>query len=165
MSRQQGFTYVELSTVMAIIAILASILYPVFTRAREKGRMTDCQFHLRQMGMAFQVYARDWNGLLPPVKDDLSPLLPYLREPGALLCPTARAEKVKPPHYWYRPGHAFDDLPDLPIVGDMRPWHSGGGNVLFVDGHVKWYLERLFKALKRGMKASEVEAKFRRPPW
>ena len=164
MSRR-GFTYIELTTVMAIIALLAAILYPVFSRATEKGRTADCQSHLRQIGMALQVYAHDWNGHFPPGRDDLSPLIPYLREPGLLLCPTADKMGAKPPHYWYRPGHSFDDLPDIPLAGDMRPWHNEGGNALFVDGHVKWLGERYFEHVRKGMRASELKVRFPRFPW
>ena len=171
MKGRKGFTYVEIITVGLLLASLAAVLYPVFTRAIEKARMADCQARLRQIGMALQVYARDWNGQFPPSKDDLSPLLPYLREPDLLLCPTARAQNVKPPHYWYRPGHAFDDLHDVPLAGDVKPWHNGGGNVLFVDGHVKWFIARIalpgespFHRLKAGERWSALTRPIKIPP-
>lgn len=159
---KRGFTYIELSYAMAIITILMLVLTPAFTRSREKAKTADCQSHLKQIGMALQVYAHDWNGHFPPGRDDLSPLLPYLRESTILLCPTAEDEGIKPPHYWYRPGHAFDDLPDVPLAGDMRPWHGEGGNALFVDGHVKWFSGEQFEHIRKGMRASEVKVKFRK---
>jgi len=57
-----GFTLIELLAVIAIIAILASILFPVFAMAREKARQTTCISNLRQLGLAVQMYAVDYEG-------------------------------------------------------------------------------------------------------
>jgi prepilin-type processing-associated H-X9-DG protein len=48
-----------------IIAILASILFPVFARAREKARQTACLSNMKQLGMACNMYAQDYDELLP----------------------------------------------------------------------------------------------------
>jgi len=60
-----GFTLIELLVVIAIIAVLAAILFPVFARAREKARQATCTSNLKQIGLAVQMYAQDWDGLLP----------------------------------------------------------------------------------------------------
>ena len=62
-----GFTLIELLVVIAIIAILAAILFPVFARARAKARQTKCLSNLKQIGLAFHMYASDYDELLPPV--------------------------------------------------------------------------------------------------
>ncbi len=62
---QRGFTLIELLVVIAIIAILAAILFPVFARARAKAQQTKCLSNLKQLGMAMQMYATDYDGLLP----------------------------------------------------------------------------------------------------
>ncbi|MFM7319978.1 MAG: DUF1559 domain-containing protein [Armatimonadota bacterium] len=66
---RQAFTLIELLVVIAIIAVLAAILFPVFDRAREKGRQAACSSNLRQIGMAFAMYASDWDDLYPDRRD------------------------------------------------------------------------------------------------
>ena len=66
-SRTSGFTLIELLVVIAIIAILAAILFPVFANARAKAQETRCLANLKQIGMAFQLYANDHNQMLPDV--------------------------------------------------------------------------------------------------
>ncbi len=60
-----GFTLIELLVVVAIIAILAAILFPVFAQAREKARQSQCLSNLRQFGMAGLMYAQDYDEVLP----------------------------------------------------------------------------------------------------
>jgi len=59
--KRQAFTLIELLVVIAIIAILAAILFPVFARAREKARQASCQSNLKQIGLAFLMYAQDYD--------------------------------------------------------------------------------------------------------
>ncbi|MDR3709231.1 MAG: DUF1559 domain-containing protein [Capsulimonadaceae bacterium] len=64
-TRDQAFTLIELLIVIAIIAILAAILFPVFATAREKARQTTCQSNLKQLGIAFTQYAQDYDETYP----------------------------------------------------------------------------------------------------
>jgi prepilin-type N-terminal cleavage/methylation domain-containing protein/prepilin-type processing-associated H-X9-DG protein len=66
-SRVSGFTLIELLVVIAIIAILAAILFPVFAKARQKAREVRCLANLKQIGMAFHIYANDYDQMLPNV--------------------------------------------------------------------------------------------------
>lgn len=59
--REKGFTLIELLVVIAIIAILAAILFPVFAKAREKARQTACLNNMKQLGMAYSMYAQDYD--------------------------------------------------------------------------------------------------------
>ena len=61
-NRRQGFTLIELLVVVAIIALLAAILFPVFARAREKARQSTCQSNLKQIGLGFAQYGQDYDG-------------------------------------------------------------------------------------------------------
>lgn len=63
--RNAGFTLVELFIVIAIIAILAAILFPVFATAREKARQASCQSNLRQLGLATLIYSQDYDEVFP----------------------------------------------------------------------------------------------------
>jgi len=60
-SNKQAFTLIELLVVIAIIAILASILFPVFARARENARRASCQSNLKQIGLGMMMYVQDYD--------------------------------------------------------------------------------------------------------
>ena len=63
-----GFTLVELLAVVAIIAVLVSILAPVYTGAKIKAKVTRVHSDLRQIGVAIEAYKEDCGGL-PPVRE------------------------------------------------------------------------------------------------
>jgi prepilin-type N-terminal cleavage/methylation domain-containing protein/prepilin-type processing-associated H-X9-DG protein len=94
-----GFTLIELLVVVAVIALLAAILFPVFAQAREKARQTRCLANLQQLGAATTLYAQDWDETLPhsPYKlvrrfdqpnrpNFLGAVLPYLKIHELLVC-------------------------------------------------------------------------------
>jgi len=62
LKRHNGFTLIELLVVIAIIALLMAILMPALQRAREQGRRASCLSNLRQLQLAWHMYADDSDG-------------------------------------------------------------------------------------------------------
>ena len=66
---KRAFTLVELLVVLAIIAILAGLLVPALSKAKESGRATACLSNLHQLGIALQMYVGENNNRMPIMYD------------------------------------------------------------------------------------------------
>ena len=89
-----AFTLIELLVVIAIIAALVAILLPVVGQARASSQSVACIANLRQISLAFNLYANDHKHMLPPSSDPLktdqsweSSLMKYLSGREVFRCP------------------------------------------------------------------------------
>lgn len=157
-----GLTLVEVTVVIAVIALLASILFPVFARAREAARATSCRTHLHQIGLALHAYARDHDGRLP-VGEHLTPLLgTHIPLLSTFACPSDstslqiggtryRTRSSELPwkngrpalpagelycSYQYRGGLSLDHRGAERVAGDWQFRHSERALVLTLAGEV-----------------------------
>jgi prepilin-type N-terminal cleavage/methylation domain-containing protein/prepilin-type processing-associated H-X9-DG protein len=115
--RRSAFTLIELLVVIAIIAILAAILFPVFAQAKSAAQQTAGLSNARQLGMAYQLYAPDFDETTSPYMqyelDGPNPrivawwagysltdftedpkqsfIYPYMRSDQLYICPKARS--------------------------------------------------------------------------
>ena len=90
-SAARGFTLMELLVVIGIIAILAGLLMPAISKAKQKASRTKCMNNMRQLNLALGMYADDNEGQYPARKRKpntwVKALKPFYKDEGVLRCP------------------------------------------------------------------------------
>lgn len=109
--QKRAFTLIELLVVVVIIGVLAALLLPALNRARSRARSVGCINNLKQWGLAFQMYANDWQDWLPKGGNAGSPgaldswfnnlppyvnMIPYKDTPGQ----GSTIERFRDIHIW-----------------------------------------------------------------
>jgi prepilin-type N-terminal cleavage/methylation domain-containing protein/prepilin-type processing-associated H-X9-DG protein len=119
----RGFTLIELLIVIAIIALLAAILFPVFSRARENARRSSCASNLKQIGLGMMQYAQDYDEQLP---EDRPASIYFTFSTGALSfsppsgCSSASASPLTCAQ-WFWPDLIFPYVKSAEIFNDPTP--------------------------------------------
>ena len=94
--RRRGFTLIELLVVIGIISILAAILLPALSRARESARRASCQNNMKQFGVIFKMYSGENKDSFPPPVRYFPGNFP---DGGALGCMASFAGEALYPEY------------------------------------------------------------------
>lgn len=152
-----GFTLLELLVVIGIIAVLAALLLPTLSRAKESARAAACLSNLHQIGLALQLYTQDHGNRLPvmgnaslssnglPVRPELPTmdqvLSNYLGSVKVLRCPSDTKQLFERlgSSYWWNllvNGQPADQIRlltldlsphQVPLVMDAEPFHRARG--------------------------------------
>ncbi len=111
MKQRKGFTLIELLIVVAILVILAGLIYAVLALARERVRINYCVNNLKQIGAALHMYAQDYNGFVPPYTnvvcagEECNFILPNADNP--MLLKAAFLPYAKDKQIWHCPNDPF----------------------------------------------------------
>ncbi|NLC56193.1 MAG: DUF1559 domain-containing protein [Armatimonadetes bacterium] len=149
-----------------LAALFLVYVFQIWSRGTETARRKVCRSQLHHLGLALQMYADDYDGMLPP-GDGFLPrdLRAYVEDPAWFFCPSddvsrpflrrSRGELLTATSYTYRsPQGSVDAQPEVASFALMWDTNGGiatgahrkGGNVLYLDGHLQWLPSRFWSA-------------------
>jgi prepilin-type N-terminal cleavage/methylation domain-containing protein/prepilin-type processing-associated H-X9-DG protein len=138
MSRERGFTLVELLVVIAIIALLMAILTPALNKARELGKRAVCLSNVKQLTIAWMMYADDNEGKIPASDISYAPNGPHWVRSMKVTDPIDVQEKaIKSGTLWpycknlqlYKcPTGKRGELRTYSIINSMNSYYHGPGH-------------------------------------
>jgi prepilin-type N-terminal cleavage/methylation domain-containing protein/prepilin-type processing-associated H-X9-DG protein len=142
----KGFTLIELLIVIAIIAILAAILVPVFVMVREDGRKAACISNMKQISAAVLMYAQDFDETMPGISYSNFPYSPSADDPvqpASITCDSPKWMDVIQPYVkndavFNCPSDTFSDMSgqlwdgtNYNLAGNKRFVHQPYGPRIF----------------------------------
>jgi prepilin-type processing-associated H-X9-DG protein len=168
---RRPFSLIEALVVIALVGVVAAILFPVFARTRCVCYTGGCMPNVRQISIALLMYADDHEDQLPLATGWQDALSPYLRSSSLWVC---SARKEQTPAYSYnallhcRRINTLASPAEQPMLFEsmMGRWnasdagasfvapHRGRGVVGYVDGHVKF--QRSLPAADAGLVTNPV---------
>lgn len=161
MKRCRAFTLIELLVVIAIMSIMASILLPALSKAREKGKRTVCLSNLKQIGVSLHIYAQEYgewfvNAGTGENTDNLHPLYDYgyMESFDIFECPSTRhtvldstgltrtypTNDTNAMSYRYIKGMKETGDANIALIWDSQPSNHqyDGVNCLYVGNDARW---------------------------
>lgn len=156
-----GFTLIETLVVIAIIAILAAILFPLFMTAKENARTSQCISNVKQLLGALAAYASDSNGRFPGPPGKFTAykvaVLPYVKNEGVFHCPNDKSDPPRPVSYAFNPRFGAQPM-DAPVCQPYtgNAWDGCGRSVRTGDHSYLHYVILEFTPQQYSESANKV---------
>ena len=147
-----------------MIPILAAILFPVFSQARNKAQSVSCLSNMKQMSLGLMMYQQDYDERMPPAKRWMDASYPYIKSDNVFHCSVYSSQNRQ--NYGYGFNSTLSQLSSTQIAGKNLsrvstpmlfesgklgrneydpvqsvinpPRHHDGNNFAYLDGHAKY---------------------------